>query len=74
MNNERTRTVVRGHYNAITPFYKWHTVKETTDFAVYTACGLYYSDYSIGNIEPFNSLAAKTGDRCQTDVCGMKGT
>lgn len=67
------RTVVRGAFNAFTPWYKWHTVKEVTDYKVITSCGLMYDETQIANVEPFTSLVAKTGDRCQTLTCGMKG-
>lgn len=66
-------TVVRGVYNATTPFHMWHKVASVGDFDVTTVCGLRYSEHNIADIEPFTVLEAKRGDRCQTDACGMKG-
>lgn len=58
--------VVRGAYNSMTPFYKWHTIKERTN-VILTNCGLVFDVQR----ETRDELTSN-GDRCDTSACGLK--
>ena len=58
--------IVRGEYNAPTPFYRWHTVAGTNEAGYVTACGLLFMS-ARPTTQTANSHT--TGDTCQTLAC-----
>ena len=58
--------IVRGAYNAPTPFYRWHTVARTEETGYVTACGLLFV---TARASTQTAHSHDTGDTCQTQAC-----